>query len=182
MPIYIAMLRGINVGGHKKIKMEQLRASLEAMGLEQVKTYIQSGNVVFKTGRGSAAALSKKIEAAILRDFGHSVSVIARTADELDRTIAANPFLKEPNVDPEKLHVMFLSEEPALSALEKLQSLTMAPDQFRSLGRELHFYLPNGVAESVLMKKPVDRILAVATTTRNWRTVNAVRQICLDCR
>jgi uncharacterized protein (DUF1697 family) len=182
MPIYIALLRGINVGGHKKIKMDQLRASLEAMGLEQVKTYIQSGNVVFKSVKVPPSALSRKIEAKILSDFGHSVSVITRTADELNRAISDNPFLKDNKIDPEKLHVMFLSGVPDSSALEKLKSLTTAPDQFRCVGKELHFCLPNGVAESVLMKKPVDRILALVTTTRNWRTVNTLRQMCMDCQ
>ncbi len=180
MPIYIALLRGINVGGNKKIKMDQLRASLQAMGLEQVKTYIQSGNIVFKSANASPSVLSRKIEAKILGDFGHSVSVITRRADELDRTIADNPFLKDKKIDPEKLHVMFLSEVPDSAALKKLESLTTPPDQFRCLGKELHFYLPNGVAESVLMKKPVDRILAVVTTTRNWRTVNTLRQMCQE--
>jgi uncharacterized protein (DUF1697 family) len=182
MPTYIALLRGINLGGHKKIKMEQLRASLEEMGLKRVNTYIQSGNIVFQTGKAAPATLCKKIEAIIMNDFGHSVSVIVRTAEELEAAITNNPLLQEPDIDPEKLHVMFLSEVPASSALEKLQSVTAAPDRFRAVGKELHFYLPNGVAESVLMKKPVDRILTVVTTTRNWRTVNALRQMCRDCQ
>jgi len=78
MPIYIALLRGINVGGNKRIKMDQLRKSFEALGLDRVATYIQSGNVVFKAGRVSASSLSKKIEERILGDFGHSVSVVLR--------------------------------------------------------------------------------------------------------
>lgn len=93
MPVYVALLRGINLGGHKKIKMEELRASLAAMGFDDVKTYIQSGNVVFKTAKISDKALSRKIEATILSKFGHSVSVIIRTADEIKQVIANNPFL-----------------------------------------------------------------------------------------
>jgi uncharacterized protein (DUF1697 family) len=182
MPVYVSMLRGINVGGHKLIKMDKLRALFEALGFEQVKTYIQSGNVVFKTKKISTSALSGKIEAKILSDFGFSVSVISRSSSEMAATIESNPFLKERDIDQEKLHVMFLSEAPAPAALKKLVDLTAAPNQCRSLDREIYFYLPNGVSQSVLMKSPVDRILAVATTTRNWRTVNSLQQMCRDCR
>ncbi|MGA8618374.1 MAG: DUF1697 domain-containing protein [Candidatus Sulfotelmatobacter sp.] len=182
MPIYISMLRGINVGGHKRIKMERLRQSFEALGFEQVKTYIQSGNVVFKAAKSSSAALSRKIEERIVKEFGFSVSVISRTADEMGKTIANNPFLKECGIDPEKLHVMFLSEAPATAAVKKLADLTAVPDQCRCVDREIYFYLPNGASKSVLMKSPVDRILAVMTTTRNWKTVNSVHQMCKDCR
>ena len=182
MPIYISMLRGINVGGHKRVKMDKLRASLVALGFEQVKTYIQSGNVVFKSGKLSTFKLSKRIEERILRDFGFPVSVISRSSDEMARTIERNPFLNQRGIDHEKLHVMFLSDAPAPAALKKLADLTAAPDQCRSFDREIYFYLPNGASQSVLMKSPVDRILAVVTTTRNWRTVNSLHQMCEDCR
>jgi uncharacterized protein (DUF1697 family) len=182
MPVYISMLRGINVGGHKRIKMDKLRASFEALGFEQVKTYIQSGNVVFKTKKTSTSVLSRKIEEKILSDFGFSVSVISRSSDEMANTIEGNPFLKESGIDQEKLHVTFLSEAPAPAALKKLVDLIAPPDQCSSIDREIYFYLPNGVSGSVLMKSPVDRILAVVTTTRNWRTVNSLHQICRDCR
>jgi uncharacterized protein (DUF1697 family) len=180
MPIYVAMLRGINVGGHKKIKMEQLRAGLEATGLRQVKTYIQSGNVVFKTAKTSSEAICRKIEKAILEDFGHSVPVITRTAAAMKSVIEKNPFLKQ-HIDQEKLHVMFLSEAPAASAVKELEALVAAPEQLHCVGEEIYFHLPNGVAESILMKKPLDRLLAVHTTTRNWRTVNTLHQMCQEC-
>ena len=182
MPVYVALLRGINLGGHKKIKMDELRASLAAMGFNEVKTYIQSGNVVFKAATSSDKALSKKIEATILSKFGHSVSVIIRTADEIQQVIANNPFLKQADIDQTKLHVMFLREPPAQPALTQLQTLVLKPDQFRSLGKELYFYLPNGVAESAVMKKPIDRVLAIPTTMRNWRTVNTIQQMSVDFR
>ena len=181
MPVYVALLRGINLGGHKKIKMDELRASLAAMGFDEVKTYIQSGNVVFKTAKISDRALSKKIEASILSNFGHSVSVMIRTAEEIKQVIANNPFLKQPDIDQTKLHVMFLAEPPAQSALKQLETLVLKPDQFRSLGKELYFYIPNGVAESAVMKKPIDRVLAIPTTMRNWKTVNTVQQMCTEC-
>ena len=176
------MLRGINVGGHKRIKMDQLRDSFEGLGFEQVKTYIQSGNVVFNAGEISTSALSKRIEEKILKDFTFPVSVVSRSSDEMEQTITNNPFLKDRRIDPQKLHVMFLTDAPAPEALKKLADLTAAPDQFRGSEREIYFYLPNEVSQSVLMKSPVDRILAVVTTTRNWRTVNALHQMCQDRR
>jgi uncharacterized protein (DUF1697 family) len=182
MPTYISMLRGINVGGHKRIKMDQLRKSFEALGFEQVKTYIQSGNVVFSGGKLSTAVLSRKIEAKILGDFGFSVSVISRTQDEMERTIQNNPFVKDRGIDQTKLHVTFLAEAPAPSALQKMQALIAAPDQSRCAGREIYFYLPNGVSQSSLWKTPWERTLSVVTTMRNWKTVNSLYQMCLDCR
>jgi uncharacterized protein (DUF1697 family) len=182
MPIYIAMLRGINVGGHHRIKMDQLRTSLEALGFEQVKTYIQSGNVVLKSATISPAALSRKIERQIVGQFGFAVSVICRTADEINKTMANNPFLNDSSISPEKLHVAFLSETPTPLALKKLTELTLEPDQSRSLGKEIYFYFPNGVSGSSLWKHPLDRVLSVEATTRNWKTVNTLHQMCLDCR
>jgi uncharacterized protein (DUF1697 family) len=182
MPIYISMLRGINVGGHKQIKMDRLRESFEALGFAQVKTYIQSGNVVFKAGKVSATTLSKKIEERILGDFGFSVSVISRTADELANTINNNPFLNQPGIDPEKLHVAFLSEAAAPPALNRLAQLTLKPDQSRCLGREVYLYFPNGVSGSSLWRHPLDGVLSVVSTTRNWKTVNNLHQMCRDCR
>jgi uncharacterized protein (DUF1697 family) len=181
MPIYIAMLRGINVGGHHRIKMDQLRASLEALGLQQVKTYIQSGNVVFQAAKSSPAALSTKIEKQILSQFGFSASVISRTVDEIKNTIKNNPFLNQPDIDPEKLHVAFLSDAASPAALKKLAGLTLAPDQSRCLGKEVYLYFPNGVSGSSLWKHPLDGVLSVVTTTRNWKTVNTLHQMCLDC-
>jgi uncharacterized protein (DUF1697 family) len=182
MPIYISMLRGINVAGHKRIKMDTLRASFEALGFEQVRTYIQSGNVVFKGGKLSTLNLSRRIEERILSDFGFPVSVISRSSDEMAKTIECNPFSKGRELDREKLHVMFLSDAPTPAALKKLAGLTAAPDQCRLSDREIYFYLPNGVSQSVLMKSPVDRILGIVTTTRNWKTVNSLHQMCQDCR
>jgi uncharacterized protein (DUF1697 family) len=181
MPIYISMLRGINVGGHHRIKMDQLRTSLEALGLAQVKTYIQSGNVVFKAAKISPAALSKKIENQILAQFGFSVSVISRTAEEIAATIENNPLLNQRGIDQEKLHVAFLSEVAASPALQKLADLTLAPDRSRALGKEIYLYFPNGVSNSSLWKHPLDRVLSVVTTTRNWKTVRTLNQMCLDC-
>lgn len=181
MPTYVAMLRGINVGPHKRVKMDDLRKSFEGLGFEQVKTYIQSGNVIFNVRQGSPSAVRNKIEAAISDDFGFSAPVILRTSVELDRVIKANPFLKKQGIDHEKLHVTFLSDTPARSALQKLAEFTVAPDESRCVGKEIFLHLPNGFSASSLWKVPWEKALGVVTTTRNWKTVNNLFQICRDC-
>jgi uncharacterized protein (DUF1697 family) len=180
--IYVSMLRGINVGGNKRIKMDALRESFEALGFEQVKTFIQSGNVVYKSAKASTTALSNKIEKRLLEDFGFAVLVVTRSAEEIAGTIKNNSFVAAKGINQEKLHVMFLSAAPATEALSKLDALIAEPEQCRCPGKEIYLYLPNGAGESKLLKAPLDRILSVVTTTRNWRTVNSLHQMCQDCR
>lgn len=181
MAVYVALLRGVNVGPHKRMKMEALRKSFEALGFERVKTYIQSGNVVFKAAKASPSALGKRVEGRIVEDFGFSASVIVRSGDELGQTIAGNPFLKQRGIDPEMFHVTFLSEGPAASAVKKLAEYTIAPDQSRCVGSAIYLYLPNGFSKSSLFRVPWEKALGVVTTTRNWRTVNTLYQMCQDC-
>ncbi|MGO8795957.1 MAG: DUF1697 domain-containing protein [Candidatus Sulfotelmatobacter sp.] len=182
MPVYTSMLRGINVGPHKRMKMDRLRASFEALGLEHVQTYIQSGNVVFRTGEISTSRLSKQIEERLLADFNFSVPVVTRTAKEMSDAVDNNPFLKEKGIDLEKLHVMFLSDSPPPAALKQFTELITLPDRLYRICKELFFYLPNGVSGSILMKQPVERLLQVVPTMRNWRTVNQLAQMCKDCK
>jgi uncharacterized protein (DUF1697 family) len=157
--------------------VEKLRASCQALGFGQVASYIQSGNLVFKAGKISAAAVSAKIEKCIATDFGFEAAVIARTADELKEIIRVSPLLKEPGVDESKLHIVFLSETPVAEARKKLQSLTLPPDRVRVSGREIYFYFPNGVSGSSLWKHNLDRITSVTGTMRNWRTVCTLDQM-----
>jgi uncharacterized protein (DUF1697 family) len=180
MPVFISMLRGINIGPHKRVQMDKLRASCEALGLDQVKTYIQSGNLVCNAAKLSSAALSRKIEQRILGDFGFSVEVISRSRDEMQKIVQKNPLLKEHGCDPAKLHVVFLSKAPSEAALKKLESLTLPPDKGRSSGREIYFYFPNGVSGSSLWKHPLDRVLSVAATMRNWNTVTKLYQMACE--
>jgi uncharacterized protein (DUF1697 family) len=180
MPVYIALLRGINIGPHKRMKMEKLRASCEGLGLRNVKTYIQSGNVIFSAGKLSSGALSKKMGECIVRDFGFSADVISRTQDEMKRIIDDNPFTKERGMDVSKLHVVFLSQPPTAPALKKLQELTLPPDRVHPSGSEIYFYFPNGVSGSSLWKHPLDKVLSVAGTMRNWNTVNKLYEMARD--
>ena len=174
MPTYIAMLRGINVSGHKLIKMEALRASFAALRLSNIQTYVQSGNVVFGVGSGSVAALCEKIEQRILRDFGFSVPVFLRTAKELEEIIRDNPFLKQSAIDHSKLHVTFLSDAAPRLAHEALQPLAIKPEQFRVIGRQVYLYCPNGYGRTKLSNTAIEKKLLVGATTRNWNTVNTL--------
>jgi uncharacterized protein (DUF1697 family) len=174
MSNYIAMLRGINVSGHWIIKMEQLRASFAALGFSNVKTYIQSGNVVFEAAKDSAASLSKRIEQKILSDFGFPVPVFLRTSKEMEEIIKANPLLKTPGIDQTKLHVTFLAGEPPKTAQEQLQAMAAKTEQLRVLGRVVYLYCPEGYGNSKLANSFIEKKLSVGATTRNWTTVNTL--------
>ena len=181
MPIYIALLRGINIGPHKRMKMEKLRASCEALGFGQVQTLIQSGNVVFQTAKLSPEALSRKIEQQVVCDFGFSAAVITRTKDELRKIMDKNPLVAEHGIETAKLHVVFLPKSPEPAAIRKLESLTLAPDKVHHAGKETYFYFPKGVSGSSLWKHPLDRVMGVAGTMRNWNTVTKLYQMAAKC-
>lgn len=181
MPVFIALLRGINIGPHKRMKMEKLRAGCEGIGFEGVKTYIQSGNVVFKAPKLSPAGLSKKIGECIVKDFGFSCEVILRSREEMKAVIEGNPIVKsEEEIDPAKLHVVFLADKPPPPETKKLEELILAPDRVRTSGREIYFYFPNGVSGSSLWKHPLDKVITVPGTMRNWNTVNNLYQMARD--
>jgi uncharacterized protein (DUF1697 family) len=182
MPIYIAMLRGINVGGHKRVEMSRLRASCEALGFEQVRTYIQSGNVIFQAGKNSTSALSRRMEEMLLSDFGFSVSVITRTSKEMGEAIQDNPFLQgqEKGIDPSKMHLTFLSQAPPAAALKKLETLAAESEKSRSQGREIYLHLPDGYARTKLTNNAIEKLLSLTATTRNWNTVNQLYRLSLE--
>ncbi|PYL54105.1 MAG: DUF1697 domain-containing protein [Verrucomicrobia bacterium] len=177
MPIYVAMLRGINVGRGKVVKMERLRASLESLGFDGVRTYVQSGNVVFESEQKSAAELSKKIETKILRDFGFAVPVILKRSKEIEQIVRDNPLVKEKGIDHSKLHVTFLSDAPPTAALKALEPLATSRERFRVLNREVYLYCPDGYGTSKLANTTIEKKLSVVATTRNWRTVNALLEM-----
>ena len=176
---YIALLRGINIGPHKRMRMERLRACCEALGFAGVKTYIQSGNLIFKAAKLSPMALAKKLGNGMVKDFGFSCEVISRTREEMKKIIDDNPFVKERGIDLSKLHVLFLPGPAAELAVKKLRELTLAPDRMHRQGQEIYFYFPNGVSGSSLWKHPLDRVLLLPATMRNWKTVTALYQLAM---
>ncbi len=169
---YVALLRGINLGGHKILKMEQLRKMFEVMGFTDVKTYIQSGNVVFKGPAQPTEKLAKQLEEKILRQFGFAVSVLVKTAGEISEIIKKNPLLKEKGIDVAHLHVTFLSCAPDRSVLEILDAVSIAPDRVRCVGAAIYLCCPNGYHATKLGNNVLEKMLKVGATTRNWRTVN----------
>jgi uncharacterized protein (DUF1697 family) len=176
MPILISMLRGVNVGGHNKIKMDTLRALYESLKFEDPRTYVQSGNVIFRTKEKNFAALAKKIQNAIGRKFGFHPEVILRTADELRNAIAASPFAGR-NLEPGKILVTFLAGEAGPEALDNLLSLKDYPEELHLQGRELYIYFPDGAGKSKLPWSKVDKLLQTTGTARNWNSVTKMLAI-----
>ena len=171
MPVLISMLRGVNVGGHNKIKMDDLRTLCESLKFEDPRTYVQSGNVIFRTKEKNSPDLVKKIQDAIERKFGFRPAVILRTADELRRTIAATPFAASRKLEPGKILVTFLSDEPRADANATLRGLKDYPEEIHLKGRELYIYFPNGAGKSKLPWSQVEKLLRTTGTARNWNTV-----------
>ncbi len=167
---YVSLLRGINVGGHRKLLMRDLAAMFGAAGCENVRTYIQSGNVVFRTSPALADGLSARMTAAIAASHGFQIPVVMRTASEFDRIIRGNPFLAA-GADPTKLHVGFLAETPDPARVATLDPDRSPPDAFEVRGNEVYLHFPAGVARSKLTNDYFDRMLGTVCTIRNWRTV-----------
>jgi len=177
MPVIISMLRGVNVGGHNKIKMDALKALYESLKFERVETHIQSGNVVFRTKEKNIAALTKRIQDAIEKEFGFRPDVILRTVSEMREAIAKNPFAKRRGLDPSKLLVTFLAAEPSAEGRANLLKINLAPDEVRIDGRELYAYYPNGLARPKVPWAKIERTLKTSGTGRNWNSVNKLLEI-----
>jgi len=166
------MLRGVNVGSHNRLAMEDLRALYESIGLQQARTLIQSGNVVFRTAKRDLNKVASGIESAIERRFRFHADVAIRTTDEMKKVIAANPFAGRPNIEPGKLLVSFLGAAPGQEAREKIEALVgKYPEEVRLVGRELYVYFPNGAGRSRLPWSSIDKALKTTATARNWNTV-----------
>ncbi|HSO56695.1 MAG TPA: DUF1697 domain-containing protein [Paenisporosarcina sp.] len=167
MTIYIALLRGINVGGHNIIKMADLKQLLETMGLTNVQTYIQSGNIVFES-EAESDELSQRIEQQIKDTFGFSVPVILRTSKEWKKMIDNCPYSVETLVDGESVHVTLLSEKPSQEALTKLQNFPSGVDQYDVQDKDIYLFLRQNFRDS---KLPLQlQKLGVSATIRNWKT------------
>ena len=177
MPVLISMLRGINVGGHAIIKMDALRALYASLKFENPQTYVQSGNVIFKTDDRDTAKLAKRIQEAIEKKFGCCPEVILRSANEFRSVIAANPFAKRSNIEPGKLLVNFLVSDPGDTAREGLRKQNFSPEELHAMGRELYIYFPDGMGKSKLPWARIDKILGTRGTGRNWNSVSKMLEI-----
>jgi uncharacterized protein (DUF1697 family) len=169
MSTLIALLRGINVVGKNRLPMKELTALLEGMGLREVRTYIQSGNVVFRSKVKNKAALAAKISAAIGAQYGFAPQVLLLDAAEVRGAMAGNPY-PEATATPKFLHLFFLAEAPAHPDLKALESIKADGEQFKLAGKVFYLHTPDGIGPSRLAER-VEKSLGVAATARNWNTV-----------
>jgi len=172
---YVALLRGINLGARNKIVMADLRELFEGLEAEDVTTYVQSGNVVFRS-RAARAQLAGQIERQIAQDLDLEIRVLLRTNAELTKLVAGSPFAKAES-DPLKLHVTFLGATPAAARVRALDETAFAPDRFRVAGAHVYLHTPNGYGRSKLSNAYFEKQLGVAATTRNWKTVTALADL-----
>ena len=166
---YVALLRGVNVGGKNRLPMADLRDIFTAAGCAAVQTYIQSGNVVFEASQDLAERVPEIVTRAIRRQFGYETAVVMRSSEELRRVVASNPF--DTSGDPRFLQVAFLEDTPGTEAVSRLDPQRSPPDAFAVRGRHVYLHYPNGVARSKLTNEYLAARLQTASTMRNWRTV-----------
>jgi uncharacterized protein (DUF1697 family) len=174
MNTYIALLRGINVGGKNTLPMKELAALLEDLGLKHVKTYLASGNVVFQSAATGLDTdkLSSDIKTAVGQSRGFTPQVLIRSVEEFQKAIAANPF-PEAESQPKTLHLYFLETAPSDPDMQSLDSIKKPSEQYKLIGAVFYLHAPDGIGRSKLAAR-VERSLGVPATARNWRTVDKV--------
>lgn len=174
MKTYIALFRGINVGGRARLPMKELVALLEALGCTDVRTHVQSGNAVLRH-RAAAPGLARRIRAAVGAARGFEPDVLLLSPEHLARAAASNPF-PEGEQDPAKLHLYFLGSQPDRPDLDELERLRSGRERFALQRDVLYLHAPDGVARSKLAAR-VEKALGVPATARNWRTVQKVLEL-----
>jgi uncharacterized protein (DUF1697 family) len=168
--VYLALLRGVNVGGKNKLPMTSLAAFFTAAGCRNVRTFIQSGNVVFDAPPRLLTSLSERIATRIAEEFGYTTPVVLRTREELEAVVVNNPFLEHGSHE-DRLGVLFLSDHPDPDRVNLLDPRRSAPDEFVVRGRDVYLLLPQGFGKTKLTNAYFDSKLATVSTGRNWRTV-----------
>lgn len=171
MQTYIDILRGINVSGKNKIAMKDLKATLDGAGYQNVATYIQSGNVVFKHKQTAEKTLAQQITQLIKTNFGLDVPVLVRTADNVQKAYDENPFLKQKGVDADKLHITFLADVPAQENIDKTNTYSYPPDEFIIADDNVYVHCPDSYGNTKITNTFFENKLKVAATTRNLKTV-----------
>jgi uncharacterized protein (DUF1697 family) len=172
MQTYIAILRGINVSGHKLIKMDALKASFERLGFADVQTYIQSGNIVFKH-KANSKLLDDKIKTMLDDEYGFDVPVLVKTVAEMKTVLNNNPFISNVSNDMNTLHVTLLAEKPLPEHIAKLNQ-DFGVDAYRIIEKTIYLYCPNGYGKTKLSNSFFESKLKVSATTRNWKTITAL--------
>jgi uncharacterized protein (DUF1697 family) len=167
---YAALLRGINVGGNKKIAMAELRELLTGLGYTDITTYLQSGNAVFSSPQRDQQELAGVIAAAVAQRLGVSIQVVVRTGAELAAAVQSSPLPDEPE-NPSRFFVAFLSAPPAPARIDVLAAQSFGPDQVWVSGQEAYLWCPNGASQTDLTNAFLEKSLGVTATSRNWNTV-----------
>ena len=163
------------MSGHNSMKMADLSLMYKQLGFNENKTYIQSGNVIFKTDHNnSAASISLRIEEAIFEKFGHNVPVIIRSTSELRGLLSVNPYIKSDQFDPSKMAVIFLTGKVTETQMDKMRSISYPPDEFMIADREIFIYCPNGFGKTKLYTNFFENKMAVTGTARNWKTITTI--------
>jgi uncharacterized protein (DUF1697 family) len=168
----IAMLRAVNVAGHQKVSMEALKALCVSMGLRDVRTYIQSGNIVFRENREGPGKIALRLEEKMEAEFGFRPAVIVRTAAEMRKVIADNPFAGRSGIEPNRLLVVFMGCAPTQKARDLVLALDCAPEEMHIVGREIYIYYPDGMARPKIPVARLEKMLQCSSTGRNLNTVN----------
>lgn len=181
MAKYISILRGINVGTGRKVPMADLKKLCENLGLKNVQTYIQSGNILFELAEPETIPmLENRLQQAFSGTFGFDIPVIIRSAEEWTESISQNPFLKEENVDIDRLHLTFLKELPKPELLEKIRLFQFLPDRYEIIGKDVFIFCATGYGTSKLTNPFFESKLKVQATTRNWKTVIKLHEMTLS--
>jgi uncharacterized protein (DUF1697 family) len=170
VPHYVALLRSVNVAGHGRLSMVDLKQAFVALGYTDVTTYIQTGNVLFTSPGKNATKLATAIEERMEQDFGSAPAVLLRSVPDLIRVTATSPFPKK-GADPSRHHVTFLAEEPSADRLAAFSAPPSGRDELVIMGREVYVHTPDGYGHSKLTGSMLERRLGVLSTTRNWNTV-----------
>jgi uncharacterized protein (DUF1697 family) len=168
----IAMLRGVNLVSYQRIKMDALKTLCLSLGLRDVQTYIQSGNIVFREHGEDSLTVAQRLEDKIEAEFGFRPAVLVRTVSEMRKVIAKNPFAGRAAIDPGRLLVVFLNNAPTRAAREQLLALPCDPEEIRIGTREVYIYYPNGMARPKIPLIRIEKTLQCSSTGRNWNTVN----------
>ena len=177
MTAFVSLFRGINVGGHHKIRMAELKDMHESLDFRDVLPYIQSGNVVFTSDDADAARLQRQIEESFEKRFGFHAEVLVRTSDELREIIDKNPFQGQQSKESKWIAVMFLATCPDDTAQEDLLKTYVGPEEFFFIGKELYLYYPNGMGRSKLSNSYIEKKLKTVGTARNWNTILQLQKL-----
>jgi uncharacterized protein (DUF1697 family) len=177
MTAFVSLLRGINVGGHHKIRMDELKELYESLGFKDVLPYIQSGNVVFTSDEADLTRLRRQIEEGLEKKFGFHVEVIVRTSAELKEIIDNNPFQNQQSKESKWVVVMFLESRPDETAQEDLLKTYVGPEELFIIGKEVYIYYTEGIGRSKLSHSLIEKKLKTVGTARNWNTILQVQKL-----